>query len=87
MGRRIQNEEVEMECALCKGTMIEGKTNLPFETAHENMVVVKGVPALVCSQCGESFIEIQVLRHVEEIVDSAERSGITLGFVQYRKAA
>ncbi len=28
------------------------------------MVVVKGVPAMVCKQCGEPFIEIDMLRRI-----------------------
>ena len=50
-------------------------------------VTVKGVPALVCKQCGEPFVEIAELRVVEKIVDSAEKDGITLGFIRYKEAA
>ena len=51
------------------------------------MVVVKAVPALVCNQCGETFVEINILRIVEKIVKKAEMDGVTLGFVKYKEAA
>ena len=76
-----------MKCPLCKGEMLNAKTNLPYEMGEERMVIVKDVPALVCRQCGEPFIEIEVVREVEKIVTVAEKDGVMLGFVKYREAA
>ncbi len=77
-----------MECPLCKGRMVPGKTNLPFTAEGEgNVVVVINVPALVCEQCGDDFVEIDVVRRVEKIVDRIERDGISMGLVEYGKAA
>lgn len=76
-----------MRCPLCKGEMVKGKTNLPYELGEEKLVVVKDVPALVCKQCGDAFIEIDITRKVERIVGTAEKDGVTLGFVTYIEAA
>ncbi|MBW1800000.1 MAG: type II toxin-antitoxin system MqsA family antitoxin [Deltaproteobacteria bacterium] len=76
-----------MKCPLCKGEMVKSKTNLPYEIREEHLVVVKDVPALICKQCGDSFVEIEVLRIVERIVAAAEKDGVTLGFVKYKEAA
>lgn len=76
-----------MTCPLCKGKMVKSRTNLPHEMEEDQMVVVKDVPALVCRQCGDSFIEIDVLRVVERIVAVAEKDGVTLGFIRYKEAA
>ena len=76
-----------MRCSLCKGSMIRDVTNLPFQMGEEYMVVVRGVPALVCNQCGEAFVEITTLRRVEQIVKKAEMDGVTFGFVSYQVAA
>jgi len=67
--------------------MVTGKTNLPYELDGEKIIVVRNVPALVCAQCGDAFVEIDVLRKVEKIIDRAGRDGITMGFVEYEKAA
>jgi hypothetical protein len=45
------------------------------------------VPALVCGQCGEPFLEIDILRRVEKILAKAARDGVVMGFVEYDKAA
>lgn len=77
-----------MKCPLCKGRMVPGKTNLPFTVAGEgNVIVVINVPALVCEQCGDDFVEIDVVRNVEKIIDRIERDGISMGLVEYEKAA
>ncbi len=76
-----------MKCPLCKGAMEKGETNMPYELKDEKMVVIRGVPALVCSQCGDVFVEAPILRDVESIVKTAEEEGIILGFVKFKEAA
>lgn len=76
-----------MKCALCQGVMVKAKTILPYEISNKHMVVVKDVPALICRQCGEPFIEIKTLRVVERIVENAKKDGVTLGFINFKKAA
>ena len=67
--------------------MMKGKTNLPYEFGDEQLVVIKDVPALVCGQCGEVFVEIKAVRTTEELLTKAERDGVILGFIKYREAA
>ena len=43
-----------MQCILCKGDMKNGKVNFPVDT-DENFILIKGVPAKLCEQCGEFF--------------------------------
>ncbi len=76
-----------MNCPLCKGKMVHGVTNLPFGLERGNVIVIINVPALVCEQCGDDFVEIDVVRKVEKIVDRIERDGISMGMVEYEKAA
>ena len=76
-----------MKCPLCKGEMQKGKTSMPYETGKNKLIVVKDVPALICEQCGESYIESSVLKRVEKILETVEKSGIILGFLEYQEAA
>lgn len=76
-----------MKCPLCKGSMKPGKTNLPYSLDKGNVVVVINVPALVCEQCGDDFVEIDIVRRVEKIMDKIERDGVSMGLVEYDKAA
>lgn len=76
-----------MKCALCQGDMQEGTTTLPYELNEDGVVVIQGVPAWICAQCGEPFVQIEVLREVERMVEKVTSSGMTHGFVRYKKAA
>jgi len=42
---------------------------------------------MICSQCGDAFIEADILSKVEKILDKATKDGMVLGFVEYEKAA
>jgi YgiT-type zinc finger domain-containing protein len=63
------------------------KTNLLYEFDGEKIIVVKNVHALVYDQCGEAFVEINILRRVEKILAKAAGDGLVMGFVEYKKAA
>lgn len=76
-----------MTCPSCKAQMIKGKTNMPYDLDDDRVIVVKAVPALICPQCGEIFIEAPILKVVENLVAAAEKDGMLLGFVQYPSAA
>ncbi len=76
-----------MKCPSCRGKMEKGFTTLPYELSRDKLIVVREVPALVCTQCGEVFIESPILKKVEALLDAVEKSGMTLGFLEYREAA
>jgi YgiT-type zinc finger domain-containing protein len=76
-----------MKCPLCKGTMSAGKTNLPYDLKEGNVVVIINVPALVCEQCGDDFVEIDIARKVEKLLERIEHDGVSMGMVQFDRAA
>ena len=62
-----------MKCAACKsGTMKEGATTFTVERG-QMILVIRHVPALVCSQCGEESVMDTVHAELERIADQAER--------------
>ncbi|MBI5787719.1 MAG: type II toxin-antitoxin system MqsA family antitoxin [Candidatus Schekmanbacteria bacterium] len=76
-----------MKCPSCRGKMERGVTTLPYELNRDKLIVVRDVPALVCVQCGEVFIEALILKQVEGLLNTVQKSGMTLGFLEYREAA
>jgi YgiT-type zinc finger domain-containing protein len=76
-----------MNCPLCGGKVEKGTTTLTFDKAPEEVIVIKNVPAEVCGQCGEVFVDFQITRKVEKIVKSAEKSGLKMGFLEFEPAA
>jgi YgiT-type zinc finger domain-containing protein len=67
--------------------MALGRTIVPYELDQEKVIVVSKVPARICNRCGESFVEMEVVRDLEQVIEKTEREGLSFGIVEYRKAA
>ena len=60
------------KCPLCGGTKKTGKTIFTADLGF-GVVVVRDVPATVCSQCGADWIEDAIASKLEEIVNDARQ--------------
>ena len=50
------------------------------------IVIIRGVPAMVCTQCGEVWYSGTVTRHIERIVDAVTAAALTeIAVVNYSK--
>jgi YgiT-type zinc finger domain-containing protein len=58
-------------CPVCKGTRRHGTTTFTADLGF-GVVVIRNVPALVCSQCGADWIEDQVAHRIEGLVEEAK---------------
>ena len=59
------------QCIVCGGTMEEGKTTFTVDFGS-GVVVVRDVPATVCSQCGMEWINDNAAQQIETIVNNAK---------------
>ena len=67
-----------MKCVLCRtGETKPGKTTETYELGSA-VVVVRGVPAQVCQQCGEAYTDEATTRELETIVDKARCAGVVV---------
>ena len=60
-------------CPICGGDLQNGRTSFTVDYTS-GLVVVRDVPALVCSQCGESWIQDEIADKLENIVQEAKRN-------------
>jgi YgiT-type zinc finger domain-containing protein len=67
--------------------MAKGVVNLPYRLSEKKLVVLVDVPALVCEQCGDEYVEIDVVRRTEKLLEQVQADGISMGFVEYDLAA
>ena len=67
-----QGGDVMVQCPLCGGAKRPGSTIHSVDLG-DGVVVVRSVPAQVCSQCGEEWIDSQVAHALEEIVEQARK--------------
>lgn len=62
-----------MPCVICKaGSVIPDKASLTIERG-EMTLVLKGIPARVCTKCGEAYFDEETTRRIEAIADSSLR--------------
>jgi YgiT-type zinc finger domain-containing protein len=65
-----------MKCVICKnGETQPGKTTVTLERGGTTLVV-KGVPARVCDNCGEAYVDEEVTRELTQAAAEARRAGV-----------
>jgi len=81
--RRFQGAERAMTCVLCKsGDTRSGRVTVTLQRG-ETTVLVKDVPADVCSNCGEYYLDEVVSRRVYGQAEDATRRHAEVGILRY----
>ncbi|HLZ80565.1 MAG TPA: type II toxin-antitoxin system MqsA family antitoxin [Ktedonobacteraceae bacterium] len=72
-----------MRCVMCKdeGTSL-GTTTVTLER-NAKTVVFKHVPAQVCENCGEAYIDVEVTRQLLQVIEEAARGGVQVDVRQF----
>ena len=60
------------DCPLCGGHMVNGTTTFTVDY-EQGVIVVRHVPALVCNQCGEAWVEDDQSENLEALVQEAKK--------------
>lgn len=65
-----------MHCVICKnGETKSGYTHVLLERDGVT-IVFKSVPAQICSNCGEAYVDETVTRRVLQLAEEAQRAGV-----------
>ena len=75
-------------CAMCKGKTKQGKTDY-VESNDNHVVLIRDVPCEKCAQCGETYLDHNVVLVIERIMDQVQHiSGeMSLTVIDYAKMA
>jgi YgiT-type zinc finger domain-containing protein len=60
------------KCPMCGGEKESGHTTFSVDLG-DGLVVVRHVPATVCNQCGEEWIDNKTAQQLETIVEEARQ--------------
>jgi YgiT-type zinc finger domain-containing protein len=75
-----------MKCVICQqGETRAGKTSVTLERDGATLVF-KGVPASVCANCGEEYVDGEITAKLLKSAEEAARSGIEVEIRQYTAA-
>jgi len=70
----MKQSALESRCPLCGGIKRAGKTTYSVDLGF-GVVVVRNVPATVCSQCGEEWIDADTAQKLERFTEEARQRG------------
>ena len=73
------------QCPMCGGVMHDGITIAPFFIGNK-IIVIKDVPAEICSDCGESYMKSSVVGRIENLLDRIEDLNSEMSVVHYKIA-
>ena len=73
-----------MNCFMCKGQLIEKKLNYMVDL-EDTIIIIKGVPAKVCTQCGEQYFDDKTSENIEKIVEQLKELSTEVTIVNYKE--
>ncbi|MBW1834388.1 MAG: type II toxin-antitoxin system MqsA family antitoxin [Deltaproteobacteria bacterium] len=73
-------------CPLCGGLKKQGTTTFTVDM-KDTLVVIRNVPATLCSLCGNEWLSDEVAANVESMVEEAKNIHRQVEVTQYRKVA
>jgi YgiT-type zinc finger domain-containing protein len=71
-------------CFFCGGRLSPALATLPF-VVGSSVIVVKGVAADVCTQCGEAVMRSEVAAAIDSLLKQAHNSGFEVSIVPFRQ--
>jgi YgiT-type zinc finger domain-containing protein len=63
-----------MRCRVCGGSQERRITDLPFKVGDVTIVIVRSLPVLQCAQCGDTELENDTMRRVDEVLTNVDSS-------------
>ena len=75
-----------MKCVICNlGRTRPGTTTMTLERENSTLVV-KQVPAQVCENCGEAWLEEDTVAHLESLLETMVSNGTEVALQRYAVA-
>lgn len=71
-----------MDCVMCKGNLIEGNVNHIVDI-NGYIIIIKNVPANICTQCGDYYIENKIALIIEELIEGVLSSNAEVLIINY----
>jgi YgiT-type zinc finger domain-containing protein len=71
-----------MKCVMCKG-MLESKTINHIVDIDGHITIIKNVPAKVCMQCSESFLDHDIALRIEELLDKYQNNNVEVLIINF----
>lgn len=72
-----------MNCVICKtGELSHGEATVTLQRG-DTMVIIKGVPAEICDNCGEYYLSEEMTQRVLELAEMAVHKGVEVEILRW----
>ena len=72
-----------MKCTLCKhGETFPGTTTVNLNRG-KSAIIIKGVPAQICTNCGEYYLSEEISAQVLRLAEEAVRKGAEVEIIRF----
>ena len=72
-----------MKCVICKHGSIVAETVTVTLNRGKSTIVFKHVPARVCDNCGEEYVDEEISASLLELAEEAVNSGVEIEVREY----
>ncbi len=72
-----------MNCFKCDGELKDKKINYVVDM-DDTIIIIKKVPAKVCTKCGEQYFDDQTSQNIEKIVNKLKQISAEVTIVNYQ---
>jgi YgiT-type zinc finger domain-containing protein len=69
---------------MCKGNLEYKRVNYVVDLEN-TIIIIKGVPAKVCTQCGEQYFDDEIAENIEKIVNRLKELSAEVTIVNYNE--
>lgn len=73
-----------MECFMCKGNLVKKEVNYVVDL-DKTIIIIKSVPAKVCTQCGERFYDDDIAQSLEKMVNTLKELDTEVIIVNFKE--
>ena len=74
-------------CMYCNGNEMTDSMTTHVVSYGDCLIIIKNVPCLECSRCGEKYYSDEVAVQLDKIVSSAKKMTQEISVIDYRRAA
>ena len=75
-----------MNCVICQYGETEPGTTTVALTRDETTIVIRDVPALICTICGEEYVDAATGKRLTQIAKDAVNDGVQVEVRRYKAA-
>jgi YgiT-type zinc finger domain-containing protein len=87
VGAGYEDQEKKlMKCVICQYGETEPGTTTVALTRDETTVVIRDVPALICTTCGEEYVDAETGARLSQIAERAVDEGVQVDVRRYQAA-